>query len=298
MGQIKGILAFTIALVTAMPATGQSEPKDIPFELHNGYLIVVRGSIGKLKNLSFVVDTGTSQTIVDERIARKLHLNHLGSVEQLAPTHVLEMRRTIVEGLSWGGRTFKAWDTLTFDFSSISRYVGKRIDGLLGLNLLCQTSFQIDYQSRKIHFESRPRPENSVQFEPNVPILIVDSRIDGHSVKLLLDTGSDSLAVFADRLPRDGPRPLLGLSGHDVSGPFSFTPVAARQVLLGASGLQDTKVFLIPTTAEAMPYDGFFGPTVLGASKIYFDFDRMRFGWDFIKGSDGQIPSSQTGAAR
>src|SRR5215472_17814717 len=93
---------------TAMPVAGQSERKDIPFELQNGYLIVVRGSIGKLKNLSFVVDTGSSRTIVDERIARKLHLSHLGSVEQLAPGHALEMRRTIVEELSWAGRTFKA----------------------------------------------------------------------------------------------------------------------------------------------------------------------------------------------
>jgi len=58
----------------------------------------------------------------------------------------------------------------------------------VGLNVLRQSSFQIDCQSRKSHFGWLPRPENSARFEPNVPILIVESRIDGHFVKLLLDT--------------------------------------------------------------------------------------------------------------
>jgi len=86
MVQLKKILAFTILLVSALPVAGQAERKDIPFELHSGYLIVVKGSIGKLKNLSFVLDTGSYRSVLDERIARKLHLPSAGLVEGLSRT--------------------------------------------------------------------------------------------------------------------------------------------------------------------------------------------------------------------
>ena len=49
-------------------------PNEVPFKLYRGYVIVVRGSIGGLKNLNFLVDTGAVPSVVDARIARKLHL--------------------------------------------------------------------------------------------------------------------------------------------------------------------------------------------------------------------------------
>ena len=121
MGQLKGILAFTIVLATALPVTGQSEGNDIPFKLHNGYLIVVKGSIGKLKNLSFVIDTGSYRSVLDERIARKLHLKSAGSIEELAPNHIVQMDSVLVPELTWGDATKTSFSALVFDLSPISR---------------------------------------------------------------------------------------------------------------------------------------------------------------------------------
>ena len=49
-------------------------PNEVPFKLCRGYAIVVRGSVGNLKNLNFLVDTGAVPSVLDERIAQKLHL--------------------------------------------------------------------------------------------------------------------------------------------------------------------------------------------------------------------------------
>lgn len=294
MGQLKGILAFTIVLVTAMPVAGQSERKDIPFELHNGYLIVVKGSIGKLKNLSFVVDTGSYRSVLDERIARKLHLKSAGSIEELAPNHIVQMDTALMPELTWGDVTTTSFRALVFDLSPLSRYTGIHVDLVLGLDVLHRTSFQVDFRSQRIHFGGNQEPEISIPFVPNLPYLVVAVSIDGHPEKLLLDTGSDSLMVFADRLPNDGQSLRTVGVGRDVSGSVPFTELTGKQVLLGNS-IVCAPVFSIPAMPESR-YDGSLAPRILGASKIYFDFERRRFGWDTSKGNLDHCASMRTRA--
>jgi hypothetical protein len=295
MGQLKGILAFTIVLVTAMPVVGQAERKDIPFELHNGYLIVVKGSIGKLKNLSFVVDTGSYRSVLDERIARKLHLQSAGSVGELAPNHIVQMDSVLISELTWGDLTTTSLNPLVFDLSPISRYIGMHEDMLLGLDVLRQTSFQVDFRLRRIHFGHNQEPEISIPFVPNLPYVVVEASIDGHTEKLLLDTASDSLTVFADRLPNDGQTLRTVSAGRDVSGSVPFTELTGRQVILGNSIVCGAPVFSISAMSETR-YDGFLAPRVLGASKIYFDFERRRFGWDTLTGQVDQCASARKSA--
>ena len=293
MVQLKKILAFTILLVTALPVAGQAERKDIPFELHSGYLIVVKGSIGKLKNLSFVVDTGSYRSVLDERIARKLHLPSAGLVEGLSPNHVLQMDTVLLPQLAWGDVTTTSFSALVLDLSPISKKIGIHGDMLLGLDVLQQASFQVDFRSRKIHFGRNQEPEISIPFVPNVPYVMVEASLDGHSEKLLLDTGADSLAVFADRLPNDGQSLRTMGAGRDVSGSVPFTRSTAKQLRLGNSVVCGAPVFSI----SAMPdsgYDGALAPRILGASKIYFDFERRRFGWDTPKGNVDHCASART----
>ena len=101
--------------------------------------------------------------------------------------------------------------------------------------MLHQTSFQVDFRSRRIHLGRNQQPEISIPFVPNVPYPVVEASIDGHSEKLLLDTGADSLAVFADRLPNDGHSLRTVGMGRDVSGSVPFTQLTGKQVLLGNS---------------------------------------------------------------
>ena len=46
----------------------------IPFHLVRGFLIQVEGSIGSLTGLKFVLDTGTTRSMLDARLADKLSL--------------------------------------------------------------------------------------------------------------------------------------------------------------------------------------------------------------------------------
>src|SRR6266481_4101440 len=55
----------------------------VPIRLYWGYLVIVEGSIGKVQNLHFLVDTGTYPSMVDQKIA-----HNLGLVEQPATVNL------------------------------------------------------------------------------------------------------------------------------------------------------------------------------------------------------------------
>src|SRR5205809_6368386 len=66
----------------ALPQTaliGDEESKiatriEIPFKLYGDYTIVARGSVGDRHKLHFLIDTGSSSTVVDGYLARTLRL--------------------------------------------------------------------------------------------------------------------------------------------------------------------------------------------------------------------------------
>ena len=65
-------------------------PVEIPFKLHDGFAIVVRGSVGRQANLNFLVDTGAVPSAIHQRVARELNLtgpnqNIGGQPEPLCP---------------------------------------------------------------------------------------------------------------------------------------------------------------------------------------------------------------------
>src|SRR4051794_30344685 len=66
--------AAALLITFTCTCSGSSTPNVIALKLYRGYTIVARGSIGNLKNLNFLIDTGAVPSILDRRIAKKLRL--------------------------------------------------------------------------------------------------------------------------------------------------------------------------------------------------------------------------------
>src|SRR5215470_6586228 len=56
---------FAQRATTSVPP---SETLEIPFEYTDGYLMAVRGSVGARTNLQFLIDFGTTYTILDRHL--------------------------------------------------------------------------------------------------------------------------------------------------------------------------------------------------------------------------------------
>ena len=116
-----------------------------------GYAIVVRGSIGNVKNLNFLLDTGAVPSVLDQRIALKLHLT--GSVERLSVfTKNLDTERVIAPDVQLGPQHVKALPVVVRDLSFAEKALGTRVDAMIGLDFLGQGPFTIDYQFKRIAF--------------------------------------------------------------------------------------------------------------------------------------------------
>ena len=74
---------------------------EIPFQEYRGYLIVVQGSLGETQRLNFIIDTGTDPSVIDSRIAQKLHM--VGEVGRLAVhNQIVEVQQAVLPSLKIG----------------------------------------------------------------------------------------------------------------------------------------------------------------------------------------------------
>jgi hypothetical protein len=126
---------------------------EIPFEVDAGSsAILVRGAVDGRPAL-FVLDTGASRTIVDAAL--------LGSRSALAPSGFsgdgpgLRARGRHTEAtLALGGRAWKRRGVVAMNLTEVSEAFGRRIDGLIGQDLLCEFErVTIDFRSRTLRLE-------------------------------------------------------------------------------------------------------------------------------------------------
>jgi hypothetical protein len=173
-------------LSTARPTLG--------FKLYRGYLMVVTGSVGGLKNLHFIVDTSASPSIADRRLVEKLAMRQ--QPESVSVTgEIVGAGRAVLPDVQVGPVSAKFLPVLTLDLSYLARELGTHIDMLIGLDVLAQSSFSIDYEARRIFFGSPPSLPLTLRMESGPPLLLVLAMVDGRASRLLVNTGFPDLML-------------------------------------------------------------------------------------------------------
>ena len=81
---------------TLQPTTFGTNQIEVPYEYAGGHMISVRGSIGAHKNLQFLVDFGTTYTLLNRQLAgerpdgQKMEVRHFSDAIQSGETVVPE----------------------------------------------------------------------------------------------------------------------------------------------------------------------------------------------------------------
>ena len=187
------LLWLKLVGLTALTAWAQGTgPTSIQIRLKNGYLVVAKGSIGSLDNLTFIVDAGTSRTLMDSRIAKQLQLT--GVAHKLtAFDHEIEVRLVELPDLRLGAIHAQVARVIAMDLSGVAQRFGLHADAVIGMDILRLGSFSIDYSSRRIWFGDNGPGASAMPLEPSPLYLIVKARLDDRPVSLMIDTGCDSI---------------------------------------------------------------------------------------------------------
>jgi Aspartyl protease len=252
----------------------------VPIELKNGYLVTAKGSVGGLNDLTFLVDTGTSRTLMDSHLAKRLQL---AGVPDKLTVFDRDLRVELISPPDLRLGTIQADSPLIIatDLSSVAQRFGFHVDAILGMDILHLNSFSIDYKSRRICFGGAEAIGTALPLESgSEPYLVIKARIDDLPVSLVIDTGHEGLTLFANRLPDGLKREYSSVSRLlTVAGEAPLTQSGLGKLAAGGNAARKVQFNVAGTGRDDMGFDGILGVRALHASIIHFDFERMTVSW-------------------
>jgi hypothetical protein len=289
VGQIALLVSFPgfLCVASSWPrpragAEDQSAAKaEIPFQLRNGNLIIVKATIGTVKNVNMILDTGTSPSAISQELADRLKLR--GKAESLQTLNgTIQTQSLILPSIQIGQLAASPIKVVVQDLSFMDRSLGISLGGIAGLDILSSGSFTIDYRRKKIVFGPIAASEKTVRFEKQEPFLTVKAMIDGQAVRLLVDSGTWGLLVYRNRLQTTQQQVLFD-SNVSISSPGGMTRVRWLRagVLLGKDNLGACNVAIADIDSDPQnDFDGLLGFAKMGFRRVSFDFENGLFGWE------------------
>ena len=158
----------------------------------------MEGTIGDSEHLKFVIDTGTTRTCIDRRLARQLGLS-LDPHTVLRFDRMVRLNSTHLPSLTLSPLRAENLVMNVADLSHVERSAIQVAD-IVGLDLLESFPFQIDYEQMQIAFGPIPSLAESAAMD-SVPWLPVVSLGFNHSKsRMLVDTGAHDIVLYYEKL--------------------------------------------------------------------------------------------------
>lgn len=276
---------FTIGLIAGVAFTFPSQSKGadhpdlvpvinepigtVPFDLLQGYCIVVHGSAGTLKDLNFFLDTGTIHSTFNSQIASKLNLRDEVPAGLVFMGGRMQAESATLPSLEFGPVHLSSLHIFTADLSSFQKVLPVRIDAIIGLDVLGLSPFVIDYGARVIRFGTSPTLPNSLPLRLQQGLAVFDAEIDHRPVHLLLDTGASTVVLFKTDLQPDLGADTTGSRVLVSSGAFERKQVRLRALQVGPAEFRQEQAMVTRNPKPSqLDFDGVMSPAALGISRL------------------------------
>ena len=246
--------------------------------LLRGRLAVVPVYVNGEGPFDFLLDTGTTSTLITTELAARLGLRAADRVTLVTVAGERAVARAQLGRLEVGGRVAADVEALLCGLEQV-RALDARLSGVLGQNFLERFNYTLDYGARLLRFEDEggapPRGERVPVERAEGRLLVAATPAGGaaHSLRLVLDAAATCPILF-DELPGGlAPDP----SARDVrlalteAGGVGSRVARLRALRVGSLWLADLPVALLPDPAgrAARAEDGLL-PTSLFRS-VYFN---------------------------
>lgn len=271
---VLSVLSCLVLVVSGVrDVRASSERERLPVRLISHY-VIVQGSLGGRPNCTLVLDTGVNPSILHSRTAQELNLATTPQTVRMLDREV-QTTLTQLPSFALGPVHRTSVPVLVHDLSQIERNLGIRVDALIGLDLLGQSSFTVDYIGRYVDFGPVEKTASSAKLITAQPGPIVEAKIEGRSVRLLVDTGSPGLVLFFDPGSTEGDLPKGTLT--ETGGTSRSRQILVKRTKVGNFELAPGKALLATKGGGAI--DGLLGVMPLHPRSVAFDFERMRLYW-------------------
>lgn len=266
----------TFVRAEQIPVPAREARATVRFDLYGGYLIVAHGSAGspagRLNDLNFLVDTGTSVPIIDAQVAQKLHLAPDTSANIVIVGGRARGSNATLPELEFGPIRQSNLPIITTDLSFFRRQLPVRIDAIVGLNVVGQLPFVIDYAAQTISYGHQAPLAFSVPLKLDEGLATFDAEIDRATVHLAFDTGVGSLVLFDPG--RTGSFKVETATVRQTSdvGKFDSKSTRLQTVRLGDEEFRQKSALLVSNPKQSqLKFDGLMSPPALGISQVSVD---------------------------
>jgi predicted aspartyl protease len=255
--------------VAAVPTAPAAQHQPVRFELLDDGSIVVPVTIAGAGPFRFVLDTGSTRTAVSQRLASSLRLPVVATSKLVTPTGDQTELIVALQGLALGGLAPTPVKALVSPRDDLA--AGRRVDGLVGQDVLAPLVYTIDYVRRHIVWNWEPDSLTTTR----LPLDYADGRFmvtlsqrqdEGGPLQFVPDSGSDGFVLFARRarqLPSSTPRDvgvLSTLGGHTL-----VRRVLIDELRIGGIVLRDQPAVIVQPPGPAMAFgDGLLPLHVFG----------------------------------
>jgi hypothetical protein len=275
------LLVFSSFLCAEGPAA-PSTLSVIHFRSPRGSSIVVPVYMNDNGPFDFLMDTGSTITIIDPELLRSLRLDVIEGGTVTALTGKTPIPLAVARTVSVGPLTEDKVELGVRDLAGL-REVDSKIRGVLGQNVLKDVDYLIDNRKRTIEFDFGgllaavldgervnttriETPDNPNYWNTEVPVKLAES--NPHDLKLILDTGSASVVLFSDSLDltRLSRRTNIPMSMKDDTGNRRSVSQIPTQLNVGGISL-DVEARVMAIGFKGLAADGLL-PTA-GFGSVY-----------------------------
>jgi predicted aspartyl protease len=231
------IIRAVALLSLALPTAGAAPPtEEIILSLRTSGTLRVPVSVNGAGPFSFLLDTGSSHTIVSSELVDRLGLPVVAQARVVTPAGVEMGRVVTVERLSIGSADVSGLMPSVVSLAEL-RASEPGLDGVLGQDFLKQFDYTVDYRRERLRFTAGPDDEHV-----HLPLVRAGDRslvqlpgpAGDEPVLMVPDSGSGGFVIF-EREGRTAVRLDSTGQGFGVSG------LASRQTGRGAL-LRELKV--------------------------------------------------------
>jgi len=257
------LAAATLVLLSA-PLRAADE---IGFRLARKQLVIVPVLVEGQGPYEFLLDTGSTMSVVDLALASDLGLKPLQETVLRTASGIERIPVARVERLDVGSRSAQIVLVLCSEMNGV-RSLDENIRGILGYNFLSRFRHTVDYRRKKLRFEYDSAVEGTrVPFDASGRSIVLAM----DRLRLQLDTGATGVFLFrAEGLDIEtNARAIARVSTSNGVGVGK--PGWLRRLVIGDASFHRVPVTLMPQTGLAERVDGLIPGTLFDS--IYFDYE-------------------------
>jgi predicted aspartyl protease len=264
---------FLIAFLLSLAASAQT----VEFKLRNNYLVLTECSIADRHDLVGLIDTGATETAIDTKLVKQLHL-HLMADKATFATRETAVSSVSIPELALGSLRFTSLSGIAIDMLRVESQLRVHADLIIGMDVLERSNVVIDYKAKTITFGAAPRFAHSSPLVRVGPLVLVPVVLGAKKMTLQLDTGLNGVLVYGAKVPAL-PRSLNSSNTTAIGG----TTVQMTSLSLRIGDWEQRQATVAVTDDQPIndaPFDGLLGPVAIGVHRLALDWERDTMSWE------------------